>query len=495
MADIFISYSSQDRAIAQRFEAALGEAGYAVFRDQSTPAGQDWDSWIRGQLASAKLTLVLWSRASVASPNVRHEAIIARESGKLMPVMIDDLAPTDFPMGLFMVHALKIGRSEGEFEAELPRFLEEVAGRLQMAPRTRKKRFISRRVRRWAVSFGVAIVLAFLAVRFVPWTSIGYLLSPETPPVSRQQMRAATLAEAPVRARLAAAAPAAEGWRIAEMIAAAPQESRELDPAALAAFDGAFQATCHCYAWAGVPDAAGNAWALLALARGGRPVPAAFVDAILWAQHEDGWWPSRYDAAAADENASLPATALTTIALAEARRGAALPVPARARVDAALARAAAWLDRGPPRGWLWSDFAANDRRTQSNVFAAMATIAGRLAGGPADGRAVQAFLASTDSLPPPSETFEAVVPIGLGGGGHATDDARYAVSPWIGAAAAFAYPEADATQRRRLRSILDHMLTIDLNDPALTRQDWITAETLVLRGIAFRQLAGARRPR
>lgn len=493
MADIFISYSSQDRVIAQRFEAALGEAGYAVFRDQSTPAGQDWDSWIRGQLASARLTLVLWSKASVASPNVRHEAIIARESGKLMPVMIDDLAPTDFPMGLFMVHALKIGRSEREFDAALPRFLEDVAGRLQTAPRVKKKRLISRRVRRWAVSFGVAVVLVLLAVRFVPWASIGYLLSPETPPVTRQQMRAAAITEAPVRARLAAAAARAPGWHVAEFVAAAPDESREANPAGLAALDGAVRGGCNCYAWDGAPDSSGNAWTLIAMVRAGRPVAPALFDTILSAQNEDGWWPPRFDAAPVDENASLPATALMTIALAEARRAGSVPQPARARVDVALGKAAAWLDRGPPRGWLWSDFAGSDRRTQSNVFAAMAAVAGRIAGGPADGGAVKAFLASMDSLPPATARFDASVPIALRGGGRATDDASYAISPWIGAAAAFAYPQADAAQKRRLRSILDHWLTVDLGDPALARQDWITAETLVLRGIAFRRLAEARR--
>ena len=81
------------------------------------PAGQDWDSWIREQLLGARLVVALWTKASVASPNVRHEAIIAREEDKLLPVMVDELEPTDFPMGLFMVQALMIGRSAREFEA------------------------------------------------------------------------------------------------------------------------------------------------------------------------------------------------------------------------------------------------------------------------------------------------------------------------------------------------------------------------------------------
>ena len=98
-----------------RVRDALEQAGYEVFWDQSTPPGKDWDSWIRDQLTGAKLVITLWTKSSVASPNVRHEAIIAREAGKLLPVMVDTLEPTDFPMGLFMVQALSIGRSARDY--------------------------------------------------------------------------------------------------------------------------------------------------------------------------------------------------------------------------------------------------------------------------------------------------------------------------------------------------------------------------------------------
>jgi hypothetical protein len=494
VADIFISYSSQDRAIAQRFEAALTEAGYAVFRDQSTPAGQDWDSWIRGQLASARLTLVLWTRASVASPNVRHEAIIAREAGKLMPVMVDDLEPTDFPMGLFMVHALSIGRSERAFEEALPRFLDEVDGRLQTAPRTKKRRRGLRRLRRYAVGFGIGALVTLLAYWFVPWTSIGYMLSPDTPPVTRQQMRAAATIEAPARARIAAAIaapPAASAdadppWAAAIFAAAAPEESNGAAGALAGALDRALQPDCGCYAWNGARRGVGNAWALLAASALGRPSPR-LIAAIVAAQTPDGWWPASLDAAPIEENTSMHATAMLAIALAEARRTNMIAAADRPRIDTALERARAWLDRGPSRGWLWSDFPRNDRRTQSEVFAAMALVAGRLAGAP-PGQAADAFLASADSLPPASEAFDAGVRVRLAGGAAYLDEDRYAVSPWIGAAAAFAYPRADAAQRRRLRSILDHWLAVDLNDPALARQDWIAAETIFLRRLAFRQL-------
>ena len=106
MPDVFISYSSKDRAVAERVEKALTGAGFDVFWDQHTPAGTDWDSWIRERLHGSAVVIVLWTKASIASPNVRHEAIVAREAGKLLPVMVDALTPADFPMGLYMVQGL-----------------------------------------------------------------------------------------------------------------------------------------------------------------------------------------------------------------------------------------------------------------------------------------------------------------------------------------------------------------------------------------------------
>src|SRR5205085_5297560 len=122
--------SSNDRPVAMRVRDALEQAGYDVFWDQSTPPGKDWDAWIRDQLTGARLVITLWTKSSVASPNVRHEAIIAREAGKLLPVMVDALKPTDFPMGLFMVQALAIGRSAREFNAARDKFLTEVRARM-----------------------------------------------------------------------------------------------------------------------------------------------------------------------------------------------------------------------------------------------------------------------------------------------------------------------------------------------------------------------------
>lgn len=130
MADVFLSYSSKDRPAAERVQKALEHAGIDVFWDQETPPGVDWDTWIRSKLSNAKAAVVLWSKASIASPNVRHEAIVARDAGKLVPVMIETLAPADFPMGLYLVQGVQLQDWRNAHSGGFARLISEVEARL-----------------------------------------------------------------------------------------------------------------------------------------------------------------------------------------------------------------------------------------------------------------------------------------------------------------------------------------------------------------------------
>jgi hypothetical protein len=100
MTDIFFSYSSKDRERVRPVRDTLVAQGFDVFWDQTVPAGLDWDTWIRQHLNRAKCALVFWSVNSIASDNVRHEAMVAKQHGKLVPVMLDALTAEQFPMGL-----------------------------------------------------------------------------------------------------------------------------------------------------------------------------------------------------------------------------------------------------------------------------------------------------------------------------------------------------------------------------------------------------------
>ena len=475
---------------------ALAEAGYEVFWDQATPAGQDWDSWIRERLTGARLVVTLWTKSSIASPNVRHEAIIAREAGKLLPVMVDELEPTDFPMGLFMVQALMIGRSARQFGAARAKFLDEVRARIGAggaAPAARKPK----RRKRLFVGLGAGALAAAIAL-FFAWPALVFTLFPDTPPVAREQLSQSIAAESLARQRVARAAennlsgdPPMMGstwaWGSGQLIAAAPQENREFAGRYYDYLRSVENRACHCYYSDSVPHSIANAWVILASARLRRPIPAGLLDTVLAAQHPEGWWMISFNAVRASDNAAIHPTALLTIALAEARRAGIVPPAARGQVDAALRRAVVWLNRGPQDGAQWSDYPNNDRRTENIVFSAYAVVATRVAG-ETTGHAADAFIRAVRQLPPATEQFSSGAYIPLTTGGRFFDDYRHPVSPWIGAASVMAYRQANGAQRRLLRDLIRQWLDANLGEENLLRQDWLTGETLFLRGVAFRQL-------
>jgi TIR domain len=114
MTDIFFSYSSKDRDRLRAVHAAPAAQGFEIFWDQSVPPGTDWDTWIRQHLNEAKCAIVFWSSNSVGSDNVRHEATVAKQQGKLVPVLLDPLAADQFPMGLYSVQGANLTAWAGD---------------------------------------------------------------------------------------------------------------------------------------------------------------------------------------------------------------------------------------------------------------------------------------------------------------------------------------------------------------------------------------------
>jgi hypothetical protein len=67
MADIFLSYATEDRKIAARLVETLEGVGWSVFWDRVTPVGKSWDRVLEEQLANAGAITPLWSPNSVTS--------------------------------------------------------------------------------------------------------------------------------------------------------------------------------------------------------------------------------------------------------------------------------------------------------------------------------------------------------------------------------------------------------------------------------------------
>ena len=91
MSDIFISYSSKDRAKANEIADALKRQGWSVWWDRYIPPGNSFDEIIEKELDSARCVIVLWSRASVLSDWVKAEAAEGARRKILVPVLIENV--------------------------------------------------------------------------------------------------------------------------------------------------------------------------------------------------------------------------------------------------------------------------------------------------------------------------------------------------------------------------------------------------------------------
>jgi hypothetical protein len=96
-ADVFLSYSRDDRAIAEPLANMLRQRGWSVFWDYDIRGGVDFDLRIKAEAQSARCVVVLWSRHSVKSKWVRLEAQLGASAGRLLPVLIERVpAPKPF---------------------------------------------------------------------------------------------------------------------------------------------------------------------------------------------------------------------------------------------------------------------------------------------------------------------------------------------------------------------------------------------------------------
>ncbi|HUK83229.1 MAG TPA: TIR domain-containing protein [Verrucomicrobiae bacterium] len=93
MADIFLSYASEDRERVAALVEAFERQGWSVWWDRNIDAGQHFDSVIEEQIQAARCVVVVWTRRSIDADWVRSEALEAMERKILVPVRLDDVRP------------------------------------------------------------------------------------------------------------------------------------------------------------------------------------------------------------------------------------------------------------------------------------------------------------------------------------------------------------------------------------------------------------------
>jgi tetratricopeptide (TPR) repeat protein len=136
MTSVFLSYDRNDADRARPLALALEKAGHAVWWDLHVRSGAQFSKVIEEALTAAEAVVVLWSARSVESAWVRDEAAAGRDSGRLIPVSIDD---TDPPLGFRQFQTIDLSRWKGRGEpAQLKTLLADVEAMAQTAAPSRK---------------------------------------------------------------------------------------------------------------------------------------------------------------------------------------------------------------------------------------------------------------------------------------------------------------------------------------------------------------------
>ena len=93
MADIFISYSREDREWVAKLADAIQAEGYTVWWDWDLLVGKRYRETIETELQVCKATVVVWSQHSIRSDFVRDEAEEGQQRNILVPILKESVRP------------------------------------------------------------------------------------------------------------------------------------------------------------------------------------------------------------------------------------------------------------------------------------------------------------------------------------------------------------------------------------------------------------------
>jgi adenylate cyclase len=124
VARVFLSYAREDSDAAKELADAVGHAGHEVWWDQHIQGGSRFSRAIDKALKDAEAVIVLWSESSVESAWVQDEAAEGRDSGRLVPVLLDTCKP---PLGFRQFQSVDLSRWRGGEGPELQPLLGAIA--------------------------------------------------------------------------------------------------------------------------------------------------------------------------------------------------------------------------------------------------------------------------------------------------------------------------------------------------------------------------------
>ena len=111
MADIFISYASEDRERGKQFSKAFEDHGWSVWWDRNVPFGRPFDEVIRTELRAAGCVVALWTESAADSLYVIGEARDALSQKKLISVF---LSHAELPYDLQAIQGVELHDWDGD---------------------------------------------------------------------------------------------------------------------------------------------------------------------------------------------------------------------------------------------------------------------------------------------------------------------------------------------------------------------------------------------
>jgi adenylate cyclase len=105
MARVFLSYAREDAETARKLAGVLADAGQTVWWDRHVHGGANFSTEIERELKDADVVMVLWSPSSLASAWVQDEAAEGRDSGRLVPAILDSVKP---PLGFRQLQCIDL---------------------------------------------------------------------------------------------------------------------------------------------------------------------------------------------------------------------------------------------------------------------------------------------------------------------------------------------------------------------------------------------------
>lgn len=133
MADIFLSYASEDRARIEPLVRQLESAGYSVWWDRDLKGGMQFSRRIEQEVIEAKVVLVAWSPAAIESRWVADEAELALETGNILPITLDGARS---PMGFRQLQTIDFSGWKGRDDPCVLLLLEALSHHLKDGSRT-----------------------------------------------------------------------------------------------------------------------------------------------------------------------------------------------------------------------------------------------------------------------------------------------------------------------------------------------------------------------